>query len=75
MDLSKAESYTIIYTTTPMIDIPAEDPPVYEAAFDEAVHLDLKRELHSFDKRAGAKQTDFRPLFEKYNFLSPGKIL
>lgn len=72
-DLSKAKSYTIIYTTTPATDIPAEKPVVYEADFNEPLHLDLKRELLSFDKRAGPTTNDTRPLFEKYNFLSPGK--
>jgi len=74
-DLSKAKSYTVIYTTTATKDIPAEKPIVYEAAFDEPMHLDLKRELLSFDKREGPKTNDTRPLFEKYNFLSPGLFM
>jgi hypothetical protein len=73
--LSKAKSYTIIYTTTPATNVPAEKPVVYEADFNEPLHLDLKRELLSIRKEPGPTTNDTRPLFEKYNFLSPGELL
>lgn len=52
-----------------------DESPVYEAMFDEPVHMDLKRSLYS--RAAGRNSsvpTDTRPLFEKYQFLTPGEL-
>lgn len=46
-----------------------------EEPFPSALHTDLKRDLHSHARRAGNRTTTSTvPLFEKYNFLSPGEF-
>jgi len=70
-DMPKGESYTVIYISTPLNGTIKDDEPLYEAQFDGQEHLDLKRNLLA---RVPLKtvQTDFRPLFEKYQFFTPG---
>lgn len=72
--LSDLSSYTVIYTTTPIGSVLQQDqsePPVYNAEFDATAHIDLKRD---FDIRANKSKnaTDTRPLFEKYQYFTPG---
>ncbi|KAI6712242.1 hypothetical protein JHW43_005218 [Diplocarpon mali] len=69
-------SYTVIYQTTPAAVVPVqtEKQIVYEASFAEPLHMDLKRDLWSRG-RAETNSTDSRPLFEKYQFLSPGLFM
>ncbi|PQE32007.1 ER protein BIG1 [Rutstroemia sp. NJR-2017a WRK4] len=75
--LSNGPEYTVIYTTTPVgavidsEDVDAAEPIVYDAQFDATEHLDLKRD---FRVRAdnSTNSTDNRPLFEKYQFFTPG---
>jgi hypothetical protein len=75
--LSNGPEYTVIYTTTPVgavvdsEDVDAAEPIVYDAQFDATEHLDLKRD---FRVRAdnSTNATDNRPLFEKYQFFTPG---
>lgn len=43
--------------------------PAYEAEFDGVIHQDLRRAIH--DRRA-LLDKDKRPLFEKYQFFTPG---
>lgn len=48
----------------------------YEPEFDnEPVHMDMKRWAEETEIVAGTKgnTTDHRPLFEKYQFFTPGK--
>jgi hypothetical protein len=75
--LSSGPEYTVIYTTTPVgavidsEDVESVEPVVYDAEFDATEHLDLKRD---FRVRAdnSTNSTDTRPLFEKYQFFTPG---
>jgi hypothetical protein len=61
-----SKSYTILFVATT-----AE--PVYEAVFDEPVRMDLKRSVQGQVRRAG-NETEWSklPLFEKYQFFTPG---
>lgn len=43
--------------------------PAYEAEFDAVIHQDLRRAIQ--DRRA-LLDKDERPLFEKYQFFTPG---
>ena len=70
-DLPTGPKYTVIYTTTPLKEAIREEYK-YESAFDEAVHMDLKRDLR-LRVPPKTNETDMRPLFEKYQFLTPGK--
>ena len=67
-----------MYTSTPInatvvkkkVGGAGEGEQRYAPEFLEAVHMDLKR-----DDEAGEPpqpEPDFRPLFEKYQFLTPG---
>lgn len=60
-------SYTIIFLSTP-------GEPAYETEFDEPVRMDLKRHTQGSPVRRRANETerDTRPLFEKYQFFTPG---
>jgi hypothetical protein len=75
-DLPKNTKYTLIYLTTPSTLPPAsaEKPILYEPDFNDALHIDLKRNLAAAPKRNGTIP-DQRPLFEQYQFLSPGMFL
>jgi hypothetical protein len=64
--LPSTQSYTLIYTTTP-----PHGEMLYEAAFEEPVHMDLKRQLMGRVPME-TKVNDTRPLFEKYQFFTPG---
>jgi hypothetical protein len=71
--LSHSLPYTVLYLTTPNPH-PAAAPHeemLYEPAFEEPVHMELKRQLVA---RIPPKTTtnDTRPLFEKYQFFTPG---
>lgn len=76
------KDYTVLYTTTPdrsSKKVLSEEPNVYEMGDEaslplEAMRIDLKRDL---SRRAGGKVYENQtmvdgPLFEKYQFLSPG---
>lgn len=68
------DNYTIIYSTTPVHNFAPEEMPSYEADFMELFHMDLKRQS-TFDDSVPENDTipDPRPLFEKYQFFTPGK--
>jgi hypothetical protein len=67
--------YTVIYLSTPIEGVLEEGEPLYEAVFDEAVHMELKRELGARKGNDSQDVPDLRPLFEKYTFLSPGLFM
>ena len=56
------ESFTVLFYAT-------RPEPAYEAQFDEAVHQDLRRATYDSD---AVVEKDNRPLFEKYQFFTPG---
>ncbi|KAJ6787560.1 hypothetical protein PWT90_00643 [Aphanocladium album] len=56
------DSFTVLlYATRP--------EPAYEAQFGDAVHQDLRRATHESSAHV---EKDNRPLFEKYQFFTPG---
>jgi hypothetical protein len=79
MDTIPSQNYTVLYTTTP--PAPASNQPASEASryetetpLVEAMHLDLKRDADVGPGQSHSSQTIADgPLFEKYQFLSPGK--
>lgn len=72
-DMPKGYRYTFIYTTTPAdIVIDAHKPVTYDPEFMEAFHMDLKRDYYASRRENETNSTDFRPLFEKYEYFNPG---
>ncbi|KAM3157880.1 hypothetical protein ABEW05_001590 [Botrytis cinerea] len=72
--LPNGPEYTVIFTTTPVGSVLEQhnsELPVYNAEFDSTSHIDLKRD---FRIRAdnSTKELDRRPLFEKYQYFTPG---
>ena len=73
-DIRKSYSYTFILFSTPSGSIEEHnESPAYEAAFNDPVHMDLKRNLYTREANS-TKDYDARPLFEKYQFLTPGEF-
>ncbi|RYP88478.1 hypothetical protein DL770_004642 [Monosporascus sp. CRB-9-2] len=60
-------SYTVIYAAGPR----TEAPKTYTAEFQDSTHVELKRQLQHLGKRA-LNDTSNLPLFEKYQFFTPG---
>lgn len=75
--LATLESYTVIYATLDNLSPPqSQHPEQYEMdePYPSNMHTDLKRDLNAHIVRASNAsnpQADL-PLFEKYQFLSPG---
>ncbi|KAK3167829.1 hypothetical protein OEA41_004275 [Lepraria neglecta] len=81
LDLLSSNKYTVIYTTTPPTTIHQSartEPEAYEmdALFQAPVHMELKRDI-SHQKRAsdGNISLPIGPLFERYQYLSPGLFM
>jgi len=80
--LSSGPKYTVILLSTPATNVsPAqavvsenENSIVYEPKFMEPLHMDLKRDIYARERNESGV-VDRRPLFEKYNFLSPGLFM
>ena len=74
--IPQGAKYTVIYSSTPLNGTIAEEATLYEPEFESQVdaHIDLKR---SVEARVPPKtvETDQRPLFEKYQFFTPGMLL
>ncbi|GAB7359210.1 hypothetical protein MBLNU230_g5869t1 [Neophaeotheca triangularis] len=78
-------AYVLIYTTTTTTTNLPQDLPEYQYEMDEpypsALHQDLKRQLHhradsSDDKDNSTTNPQSNlPLFEKYQFLTPGLFM
>lgn len=63
--------YTVIYTTTPGSPASADAGGIrYESSFQDTIHVELKRQ-NDFVPRA-TNYTASGPLFETYQFLTPG---
>jgi hypothetical protein len=73
-DLPNGVKYTVIFTTTKVEKVVAEllSLPEYEPEFAVAsvLKMDLKRDLRV--RGDNGTRPDLRPLFEKYQFLTPG---
>lgn len=63
----KEGSYSVIYVGGPRKEI----PQTYKPDFQEPVHTELKRQLHGIQRRAD-NSTRNLPLFEKYQYFTPG---
>lgn len=46
-----------------------------EDSIDEVMHTDLKRDLSNIERRDNTTLNQGAPLFEKYNFFSPGMLI
>ncbi|KAI0472013.1 BIG1-domain-containing protein [Xylariaceae sp. FL0804] len=69
MEQYKAEgSYTVIYTGGPRTEHPEEYKPEFQQGH---TNTELKRHLNSAVRRQD-KSRDTRPLFEKYQYFTPG---
>jgi hypothetical protein len=68
LDSRPSANYTIIYTTTP-VSAEIVDDLSYKPVFIEPLHMELKR---FDDKPPNDTEKDDRPLFEKYQFFTPG---
>lgn len=66
-EMASANSYTILFYATPR-------EPLYDSEFIEPLHTDLRRSLDGAASMQKANRTerDTRPLFEKYQFFTPG---
>jgi hypothetical protein len=74
-DLPKGYRYTVIFTTTPASGVVSSDSKhviTYDPEFMEAFHMDLKRNFYTSKRENETNSTDFRPLFEKYEYFNPG---
>jgi hypothetical protein len=73
-DLPNGVKYTVIFTTTKAEKIVDElaSQPVYEPQFavGSVLKMDLKRDLRV--RGDNGTRPDLRPLFEQYQFLTPG---
>jgi hypothetical protein len=75
-----SQNYTVLYTTTPSIktrERPSPEASKYEmeTPLEEVMHLDLKRDVGFRPRQSSSNQTVVDgPLFEKYQFLSPGEL-
>ncbi|MCJ1226798.1 hypothetical protein MMC12_003452 [Toensbergia leucococca] len=79
LDLLPSPKYTVIYTTTPISSdhpqILIQESQTYEmdSAFPSAVHIDLKRDYSIQGRASNHSGVDSSlPLFEKYQFFTPG---
>lgn len=75
-DLPRGYKCTVIYLTTAFTDIVDDNKVItYDPEFVEAFHMDLKRNFYTNKRENETNSTDFRPLFEKYNYFNPGLFM
>ncbi|KAK0636289.1 BIG/ATPase V1 complex, subunit S1 [Bombardia bombarda] len=69
----EGEQYTVVILSDP------NEFKAYEPEFVQPVHMDLKRQpkesVAFIGRRAGDSKYDNRPLFEKYQFFTPGVFM
>lgn len=69
-----AGDFTVIFTGTGPTEKEGDaEHKIYEPEFKDTTHQELKRQVGSVVRRQ--KERDTRPLFEKYQFFTPGKFL
>ncbi|KFY15470.1 hypothetical protein V492_01968 [Pseudogymnoascus sp. VKM F-4246] len=76
----KGRSYAVLFATTPanskapasVVQHSASDVPNYESEFQEPLHAEIKRHTSVMRRAEDPKPVDRRPLFEKYQFFTPG---
>ena len=61
--------YTILFLSSP-------GEPTYDADFVEPIQMDLKRHVRDGSVRRQSNESDWDrlPLFQKYQFFTPGKM-
>lgn len=77
----KGRSYAVLFATTPVnskapvavVHDSVSDVPNYESEFQEPLHSEIKRQ--TVRRADGGSKVDRRPLFEKYQFFTPGMNL
>lgn len=63
--------YTVIYTTTPGSPVPVEGGDIrYESTFQDTLHMELRRQNDFIPRDTDRNASG--PLFETYQFLTPG---
>ncbi|RFU36136.1 hypothetical protein B7463_g201, partial [Scytalidium lignicola] len=68
------QSYTIIYLSTPPTrEVIVDEVTTYDAMFNTPLKMDLKRDLRI--RADNHTRFDRRPLFEKYQFFTPGLFM
>ncbi|EME39580.1 hypothetical protein DOTSEDRAFT_75290 [Dothistroma septosporum NZE10] len=74
--MSNQTSHVLVYVGGSVAETEGEGYEMDEPPFHENLHTDLKRDVNGGERRRQTKeQDDFQrdlPLFEKYQFLSPG---
>ena len=82
--LKLTKSYTVLYTTTPEFAghyVSGSEATRYDMASplhmqQEALHVDLKRDLRISNSSRNKNETlPEGPLFERYQFFTPGKLI
>ncbi|KAG5979865.1 hypothetical protein E4U55_004699 [Claviceps digitariae] len=70
LDMASSDSYTILFYATPR-------EPLYDSEFIQPVHMDIRRGVDdaTLNQRANKTDRDTRPLFEKYQFFTPGVFM
>lgn len=79
----KGRSYAVLFATTPVnskapasvVHDSVSDVPYYKSEFQEPLHSDIKRHAGAVRRADGGSKVDTRPLFEKYQFFTPGMYL
>ncbi|CAG8976886.1 hypothetical protein HYALB_00003497 [Hymenoscyphus albidus] len=71
--LPKGTKFTVVVGTSPST-VAAHEGLIYEAEFQEPVHMDLKRNVLTRESKS-EKGPDRRPLFEKYQYFTPGLFM
>ena len=80
IDMIPSKNYTVLYATTASSTFHKSSAPEaneyeMEGPLQDAMHVDLKRDVETRSLRSRNNQTMVDgPLFEKYQFLSPGKF-
>ena len=77
LNILPSPNYTVIYTTTPFSGEEqhlVSEPSTYQMdnTMSPLLHIDLKRDLEVHERAASANGTSL-PLFEKYQYFTPGK--
>lgn len=79
MEIVPSKSYTVLYVTSPgkmsrRVRIAETELYEMQSQVQENLHIDLKRDLSSgLGKRANNETLVDGPLFDRYQFLTPGK--
>ena len=81
LDLLPSQRYTVLYTTSPVTSIDhtlQDESTAYkmESTFPSSLHMDLKRDFAVHERASGENITlPHGALFERYQFLTPGKLI